>query len=276
MSRIRTRPGSKSENMNETQIKNIVEAALMAAGNPLSIDRIEALFEEADRPERKTIREVLGIIQADYADRGIKLSEVASGFRIQVRTEYSEWVSRLWQERPPRYSRALMETMALIAYRQPITRGEIEEIRGVSVSTNIIRTLLERGWARVVGHRDVPGKPEMFGTTREFLDYFDLKSLDELPTLGEIQDLDNLTVELDFQDPNQPASEESSQEPDNQSVEALRPGETAAVHEVDDEGQSLKVVSIESANTEQQAEDLPESAAPDPDAIEESGDKSIA
>ena len=262
--------------MNETQIKNIVEAALMAAGEPLSIDKIEALFEEADRPERKTIREVLGIIQADYADRGIKLNEVASGFRIQVRTEYSEWVSRLWRERPPRYSRALMETMALIAYRQPVTRGEIEEIRGVSVSTNIIRTLLERGWARVVGHRDVPGKPEMFGTTREFLDYFDLKSLDELPTLGEIQDLDNLTVELDLQNPNQPASDDSSQEPDNQSVEAKQPGETVAVQEVDDEGQSLKVVSIESATTEQQAEDLPESAAPDPDAIGESGDKSIA
>ena len=262
--------------MNETQIKNIVEAALMASGEPLSIDRIEALFEEADRPERKTIREVVGRIQADYADRGIKLNEVASGFRVQVRTEYSEWVSRLWQERPPRYSRALMETMALIAYRQPITRGEIEEIRGVSVSTNIIRTLLERSWARVVGHRDVPGKPEMFGTTREFLDYFDLKSLDELPTLGEIQDLDSLTVELDLQDPNEPASEDSAREPDGQSVEAKQPGETAAVQELDGEGQSLKVVSIESATAEQQAEDLPGSTASDPDAIGKSGDKSIA
>ncbi len=262
--------------MHETQIKNIVEAALMAAGKPLSIDRIEALFEDAGRPERKTIREVIGKIQVDYADRGIKLNEVASGFRIQVRTEYSEWVSRLWQERPPRYSRALMETMALIAYRQPITRGEIEEIRGVSVSTNIIRTLLERGWARVVGHRDVPGKPEMFGTTREFLDYFDLKSLDELPTLAEIQDLDNLTVELDLPDPDQPASEDSVQELGSQAVEAKQPDEIVAVHEVEDGGQSPKVVSIESATVEQQAEDLPESAAPDPDAIGESGDKSIA
>ena len=262
--------------MNETQIKNIVEAALMAAGKPLSIDRIEALFEEAGRPERKTIREVIGNIQADYADRGIKLNEVASGFRIQVRTEYSEWVSRLWQERPPRYSRALMETMALIAYRQPITRGEIEEIRGVSVSTNIIRTLLERGWARVVGHRDVPGKPEMFGTTREFLDYFDLKSLDELPTLAEIQDLDNLTVELDLPDPDRPASEDSVEELGSQAVEARQPDEIVAVQKVEDGGQSPKVVSIESATAEQQAEDLPESVAPDPDAIGESGDKSIA
>ncbi len=248
----------------------------MAAGKPLSIDSLLALFEETDRPERKTIREVVGVIQADYEDRGIKLSEVASGFRTQVRTEYSEWVSRLWQERPPRYSRALMETMALIAYRQPITRGEIEEIRGVSVSTNIIRTLLERGWARVVGHRDVPGKPEMFGTTREFLDYFDLKSLDELPTLGEIQDLDNLTVELDLQDPDEPSNEDSAQEPDSESIEAEQPGAAVAVQETEDEGQSLKVVSIESATAEQQAEDLPESAAPEPDAIGESGDKSIA
>ena len=200
----------------------------MAAGQPLSIDRMLALFEEADRPERKTIREAIEKIQADYADRGIKLNEVASGYRIQVRPAYGEWVSRLWQERPPRYSRALMETMALIAYRQPVPRGEIEEIRGVSVSANIIRTLLERGWARVVGHRDVPGKPEMFGTTREFLDYFDLKSLDELPTLGEIQDFDNLNVELDLQAPGETVSAGSTPTAVSQDMPSVETGEESA------------------------------------------------
>jgi len=263
--------------MDETRIKNIIEAALMAAGQPLSIDRMLALFEDADRPERKTIRDAIEKIQADYADRGIKLNEVASGYRIQVRTAYSEWVARLWQERPPRYSRALMETMALIAYRQPVTRGEIEEIRGVGVSTNIIRTLLERGWARVVGHRDVPGKPEMFGTTREFLDYFDLKSLDELPTLGEIQDFDSLNVELDLQSPGDPASAGSMPTAVSQDMPPAETGEeSAAVQETDGQPPPLTVVSTESAPTGQQAKDLADSIASDPNAIEESGDKSIA
>ncbi|MCH8220438.1 MAG: SMC-Scp complex subunit ScpB [Proteobacteria bacterium] len=263
--------------MNETQIKNIVEAALMAAGQPLTIDRLLALFEEAGRPERKSIREAIEKIQADYADRGIKLNEVASGYRIQVRPAYGEWVSRLWQERPPRYSRALMETMALIAYRQPVTRGEIEEIRGVSVSANIIRTLLERGWARVVGHRDVPGKPEMFGTTREFLDYFDLKSLDELPTLGEIQDFDNLNVELDLQAPGETVSAGSTPTAVSQDMPSAETGEeSAAVTEAGGEPQPLTIVSTESAPAGQQPEDLADPIASDPSAIEESGDKSIA
>ncbi|MCZ6911267.1 MAG: SMC-Scp complex subunit ScpB [Proteobacteria bacterium] len=263
--------------MNEAQIKNIVEAALMASGKPLSIDSMLSLFEKADRPEPKTIREVIENIQADYADRGIKLNQVASGYRIQVRPAYSAWVSRLWQERPPRYSRALMETIALIAYRQPITRGEIEEIRGVSVSTNIIKTLLERGWARVVGHRDVPGKPEMFGTTREFLDYFDLKSLDELPTLGEIQDFDSLNVELDLQDPNGPASVRSMPAAVSQNTPSEEmSGESTAVQTAEIEPQPLRVVSTESAAAEPPAENLPGSIASDPDSVEESGDKSIA
>jgi len=269
--------GSRFEKMNEMQIKNIVEAALMASGQPLSIDNMLALFEESDRPERKTIREAIEKIQADYEGRGIKLNEVASGYRIQVRTAYSEWVSRLWQERPPRYSRALMETMALIAYRQPITRGEIEEIRGVGVSTNIIRTILERNWVRVVGHRDVPGKPEMFGTTREFLDYFDLKSLDELPTLGEIQDLDYLNVELDLQDQIEPANAGStlaavSQNAPSEDISKV----SATVQEADEGPQPLTVVVTKSASVEQQAEDLPDTIASDPSVIEESGDKSIA
>lgn len=249
----------------------------MAAGQPLTIDRLLALFEEAGRPERKSIREAIEKIQADYADRGIKLNEVASGYRIQVRPAYGEWVSRLWQERPPRYSRALMETMALIAYRQPVTRGEIEEIRGVSVSANIIRTLLERGWARVVGHRDVPGKPEMFGTTREFLDYFDLKSLDELPTLGEIQDFDNLNVELDLQAPGETVSAGSTPTAVSQDMPSAETGEeSAAVTEAGGEPQPLTIVSTESAPAGQQPEDLADPIASDPSAIEESGDKSIA
>ncbi|MGD8977913.1 MAG: SMC-Scp complex subunit ScpB [Gammaproteobacteria bacterium] len=184
--------------MNDEQVRHIVEAALMAAGRPLSIDTLIGLFGDEARPDRGQIRGALNALIEQYEDRGIELVEVASGFRIQVRQNMSDWLSRLWQERPPRYSRALMETLALIAYRQPITRGEIEDVRGVAVSTNIVRTLMERGWIRVVGHRDVPGKPAMFGTTREFLDYFGLKRLDELPSLAELRDLDSLNVELDL------------------------------------------------------------------------------
>jgi len=184
--------------MDEQKLKNIVEAALLASGRPLSLDELQGLFDDADHPEKAELREALQALGAEYEGRGIALLEVASGWRVQVRQEYSDWLSRLWQERPPRYSRALLETLALVAYRQPITRGEIEDIRGVSVSSNIVRTLQERGWIRVVGHRDVPGKPEMFGTTKEFLDYFGLRRLDELPTLAEIRDLDSINVELDF------------------------------------------------------------------------------
>lgn len=184
--------------MNDEQIRHVVEAALMAAGRPLSIDALVGLFGDEVRPDRGQIRGALNALIEEYEGRGIELVEVASGFRIQVKQSMSDWLSRLWQERPPRYSRALMETLALIAYRQPITRAEIEDVRGVAVSTNIVRTLMERGWIRVVGHRDVPGKPAMFGTTREFLDYFGLKRLDELPSLAELRDLDSLNVELDL------------------------------------------------------------------------------
>jgi len=192
--------------MNDEQIRKIVEAALMVAGRPLSIDDLLSLFGDEARPDRAQIRAALNRLTDDYADRGIQLVEVRSGFRIQARQEFSDWLSRLWQERPPRYSRALLETLALVAYRQPITRGEIEDVRGVAVSTNIVRTLLERGWVRVVGHRDVPGKPAMFGTTKEFLDYFGLKRLDDLPALEELRDLDKLSVELElgFDNPDEP------------------------------------------------------------------------
>ena len=174
----------------------ILEGALLAAGEPLSVQRMALLFEENERPSTDEIRAAIKTVGERCDDRGYELVQVASGFRFQVRQSLSTWVGRLWQERPARYSRALMETLSLIAYRQPITRGEIEEIRGVAVSTNIIKTLMEREWVRVVGHRDVPGRPAMYATTRQFLDYFNLKSLDQLPPLAEIKELDNLSGEL--------------------------------------------------------------------------------
>ena len=174
----------------------ILEGALLAAGEPLSVQRMALLFEESERPSTDEIRAAIKTVGERCDDRGYELVQVASGFRFQVRQSLSTWVGRLWQERPARYSRALMETLSLIAYRQPITRGEIEEIRGVAVSTNIIKTLMEREWVRVVGHRDVPGRPAMYATTRQFLDYFNLKSLDQLPPLAEIKELDNLSGEL--------------------------------------------------------------------------------
>ncbi|XOV89532.1 MAG: SMC-Scp complex subunit ScpB [Pseudomonadota bacterium] len=180
-------------------LKQIIEGAIMAADRPLNIDGLIQLFE-GEQPSRNEVREALEAIQADCEGRGFELKEVASGYRFQVREEYGDWIGRLWEERAPRYTRALLETLALIAYKQPITRGDIEEIRGVTVSTNIIRTLLEREWIRVVGHRDVPGRPAIYATTRHFLDYFNLASLDELPSLAEIKDLDKLNEELDLDD----------------------------------------------------------------------------
>ncbi|HEX4299603.1 MAG TPA: SMC-Scp complex subunit ScpB [Gammaproteobacteria bacterium] len=182
----------------KTELRNIIEGALLAAGRPLSLDELLALFPDDSRPDRGEMRKALDVLKAEFEGRGIELKEVASGYRIQVRQELAPWIGRLWEERPARYSRALLETLALVAYRQPITRGEIEEVRGVTVSTHIIRTLQERGWVRIVGHRDVPGHPEMFGTTKEFLDYFSLKSLDELPTLAQLRDIESINAELDF------------------------------------------------------------------------------
>lgn len=186
--------------MAEIGLIQILEGAILAAGRPLSVQNMADLFEEHERPEKQAIREALKEIAERCEERGFELSEVASGFRFQVRQELARWVGRLWHERPARYSRALLETLSLIAYRQPITRGEIEEIRGVAVSSNIIKTLHEREWIRVVGHRDVPGRSAMYATTRDFLDYFNLKSLDQLPALAEIRDFDTLTQELDFED----------------------------------------------------------------------------
>lgn len=178
------------------QLKRILEAALLAAAQPLTLPQLSALFVEPEVPNHEDLARALEQLGEDCADRGIELKEVASGFRYQVRQDVNSWVARLWTERQTKYSRALLETLALIAYRQPITRGEIEQIRGVAVSTNIVKTLEEREWIRVVGYRDVPGKPELFGTTKGFLDYFNLKSLDELPPLAEIRDVEDFDAQL--------------------------------------------------------------------------------
>ncbi|MGM0952414.1 MAG: SMC-Scp complex subunit ScpB [Pseudomonadota bacterium] len=186
--------------MNEehlARIQAIVEAAMLAAGKPLSIEQLRGLFTEDERPARQVMEHVLAMLEKSCDGRGFELKKVASGYRLQVRQEFAPWVRRLFEEKPQRYSRALLETLALIAYRQPITRGEIEEIRGVTVSSNIIRTLAEREWVRVVGHRDVPGRPAMYATTRQFLDYFNLTGLDELPPLSEIRDLEEIGREME-------------------------------------------------------------------------------
>jgi segregation and condensation protein B len=171
-------------------LASLLEAFLLAAGRPLSLERMGELFDEVERPEPALLREALEILRQSCAGRAFELKEVASGYRLQVCERFAPWVGRLWDERPQRYSRAMLETLALIAYRQPITRGEIEDIRGVAVNSQTVKTLLEREWIRVVGHRDVPGKPEMFATTRAFLDYFNLKGLEELPTLAALRDLE--------------------------------------------------------------------------------------
>jgi segregation and condensation protein B len=186
--------------MSESYVRNVIEAALLAAGTPLPVAELTRLFEDSARPSAQQVRAALAALAAEYSGRGIELKETASGFRIQVRRELAAEISRLWPERAARYSRALLETLALIAYRQPITRAEIEAVRGVAVNPNIIRTVIERNWVRVVGHRNVPGHPELLGTTREFLDYFGLQSLDELPPLAEVRAMGDVNLQLGLAD----------------------------------------------------------------------------
>lgn len=210
--------------MQAEQLKNIIEAALLASSSPLDVDAIVRLFADGESPNRDAIREALDSLQSGCEGRGIELSRVASGWRYQVRADYAEWVSRLWEEKPQRYSRAMLETLALIAYRQPITRPEIEDVRGVAVSSNIIRTLLERDWVKVVGQRDVPGRPSLYGTTKTFLDYFDLKSLGDLPSLAEIRDFETINAELELnlpgiEPPPTPAAAESEASAQQQAAE---------------------------------------------------------
>lgn len=225
--------------MDAELLKKIIEGALFASGQPLNIEQLGFLFDDGDRPDNATMRATLEALMADYEGRGVELREVASGFRFQVRQETGPWVSRLWEEKPARYSRALLETLALIAYRQPITRSEIEEIRGVSVSSHIVKTLLEREWIRVAGHRDVPGRPALFATTREFLDSFNLKTLAELPSLAEIRDLDRINEELEFLEQQGGGDEGAAlAEFDDEA------GEPAAVVEPDDDGEGIGAVQL--------------------------------
>jgi len=182
------------------KLQQIIEGALLALGKPLPIERLESLFLDHERPDRKTFEAALAAIAENCAERGYELKKVASGYRFQVKQDVAPWVARLWEEKPQRYSRALMETLSIIAYRQPITRGDIEKIRGVAVSTQIVQTLLEHEWIRVVGHRDVPGRPAMYATTKQFLDYFNLESLDQLPPLSEIRDLEEINRGLSLEE----------------------------------------------------------------------------
>ncbi len=252
--------------MENEQIKPILEAALLAAGRPLSLNDFEQLFAgDADAPPRNGIRAALAELAQDWEDRCLALQEVASGFRAQVRQEYEPWVARLWDEKPPRYSRALLETLAIIAYRQPITRSEIEDIRGVSVSTQIIRTLDEREWVRVVGHRDTPGRPAMYGTTRQFLDHFNLKSLDQLPELSELEQPAQ-NPELGFEEEPDTGAQGEAAAANSEAIE----GEAVA-SEITDEGvdESGAVAGADTETDSDSAEsigaDASEVRTPDPD-----------
>jgi segregation and condensation protein B len=190
-------------------LRRIVEGALLAAGRPLDIAQLQGLFDPLEQPDAVQLRAALDAIAADCAGRAWELRRTASGYRLQVRAELAPWISRLWEEKPRRYSRSLLETLALIAYRQPVTRGDIEAVRGVAVSSDTIKLLLEREWVRVVGHRDVPGKPALYATTRQFLDYFNLESLDQLPPLGELRDLE-FSEGLELAPAAQPSAEQPS------------------------------------------------------------------
>lgn len=201
--------------MDADLLRRIIEGAILAANQPLTIARLIELFEQDAVPTKEAVQEALETIQSDCAGRGFELKEVASGWRFQVRENLAGWVNRLWEEKPQKYSRALLETLSLIAYRQPITRGDIEEIRGVAVSSHIMKTLMEREWVKVVGHRDVPGRPSLYATTRQFLDYFNLKRLEELPSLSEIRDLDEMNSALELN-----VDDEGLGEPDTDTHEA--------------------------------------------------------
>ena len=240
--------------MNEHDLKITIEATLLAAGRPVTSQQLLDLFEERERPSQEQLQAALAQLADDYTDRGIELAEVASGWRIQVRQRCTDVVSRLWQERPSKYSRALLETLALVAYRQPITRSEIEEIRGVSISSTIMRTLQERNWIRVVGHREVPGRPELLGTTREFLDYFGLKSLDQLPTLAELRDVETIGVQLELPGGESVPNGETSADASAQDSEADEATGDAEVDELGDEDEGESAIVSDSDDPEMSAD----------------------
>ena len=223
-------------------LASLLEALLLASGKPMSMERMAELFDEAERPAPALLRKALEVLEKSCKGRAFELKQVASGYRLQVRERFSPWVGRLWEERPQRYSRALLETLVLIAYRQPITRGEIEEIRGVAVNSQIVKTLLEREWVRVVGHRDVPGRPAMFATTRQFLDHFNLKSLDELPPLAVLREMEPEPLPVDVEDAPVPSALQARADAE---MEAEAPREQTSFRsllaELDGMEQGLKV-----------------------------------
>jgi segregation and condensation protein B len=244
--------------MDESAIKYFIESALLAAGRPLSIDHMQSLFDGDVPPDKLQIRQAISTLVDEYENRGITIEEVASGFRVQIKADMAERLQKLWEERPPRYSRAMFETLALIAYRQPMTRGEIEEIRGVAVSTNIMRTLLERDFVRVVGHRDVPGRPAMFGTTKVFLDYFGLKKLDDLPPLADLADWETLRVQL-----NLPAVDEDELRVESAEIREL-PAILTADEDYDDEGDDFDIDNIPELIADTGFQEIVASRWPDP------------
>lgn len=233
--------------MGDHDLVEILEGALLAAGDPLSKKQLGHLFDELERPSTADISIALEAVAERCEGRGFELVEVASGFRFQVRQHLSPWVSKLWVERPVRYSRALLETLSLIAYRQPITRGEIEDIRGVAVSSNIMKSLLEREWVKVVGHRDVPGKPAMYATTREFLDYFNLRTLDQLPPLADVKDLETMTSALPLEEFHDARGDESISEALESSDSVASAGDDQ-VESLSSENQGIAVESVREEN----------------------------
>ena len=264
--------------MDSNKLKPILEALFAASDKPLSVNQLFELFAgDIEQPGKDDIRKAIQELTAKYEGSGFELKQVASGFRFQVRVDFETWVARMWEQKPPRYSRALMETLALIAYRQPITRGEIEDIRGVSVSTNIIKTLQERDWIKSLGHKEVPGRPTLYGTTRTFLDYFNLKSLNELPTLAEIRNLDHYNPEFEFDREAAVASSDAA--PKTGSDKADRPSadaetETDAPPEseaAEPEATESEAAESEAAESEAAESKAAESEAPEPEP-EESGD----
>ncbi|MGB0495419.1 MAG: SMC-Scp complex subunit ScpB [Kangiellaceae bacterium] len=234
-------------NIDDKKLKNIIEAALMSVAKPMSIDQISKLFIEEEQVSSSKIKELILQLQSEAEERGIELVDVASGYRYQARQEYSEWLSRLWEERPAKYSRATLETLALIAYRQPVTRAEIEDVRGVGVSSSIIKTLMEREWIRIVGHRDVPGRPALYATAKQFLDYFNMKSLEDLPTLSEIKDIEELNPELEL--PNPDEHDESEVKPEGK-TDAQLESETESKEHLPDDDHQYSESAIESLANE--------------------------
>jgi len=191
--------GFKFSKAYQSKLKSIIEALIFAADKPQTLENIQSMLAHDLAPSRMSIKEAIQSLMTDYQTRGIQLVEHGGAYRFQTPANYSEWVQRLWEERPHKYSRALLETLALIAYRQPITRGDIEEVRGVAVSSTIMKTLQERSWVRIVGHREVPGRPAIYATTKQFLAHFNLKTLEDLPTLAEIRDIDQISREVNAQ-----------------------------------------------------------------------------